>query len=151
MRWIKQDELWDTFQTDPDLKRAFQGAKRFAYILERVTNEQTMLNIGIGDGMLERMAAAKGISVYSLDPSERSIAALRDELGLEERAQQGRCTEMPLTDESFDVVVMSEVLEHLEDEELTRTIQEVRRVLKPHGRFIGTVPAAEDIMDNVFL
>ena len=89
MRWIKQDELWDTFQTDPDLKRAFQGAKRFAYILERVTNEQTMLNIGIGDGMLERMAAAKGISVYSLDPSERSITALRDELGLEERAQQG--------------------------------------------------------------
>jgi len=40
---------------------------------------------------------------------------------------------------------MSEVLEHLSVEELEATLAEVYRVLKPNGRFLGTVPAEEDL------
>ncbi|KAF0139035.1 MAG: hypothetical protein FD153_1034 [Rhodospirillaceae bacterium] len=65
MQWIKQDELWNTFQTDPEIKRIFQGAKRFAYILERVTNEQTMLNIGIGDALVEGLAAGLPVVAFA--------------------------------------------------------------------------------------
>ena len=40
---------------------------------------------------------------------------------------------------------MSEVLEHLEDEVQEQTLIEVGRVLAPSGRFLGTVPADENL------
>jgi hypothetical protein len=43
---------------------------------------------------------------------------------------------------------MSEVLEHLATDVLDATLGEVKRVLKPDGRFIGTVPANESLSDN---
>ena len=43
-----------------------------------------------------------------------------------------------LADQSVDIVIMSETLEHLLN--LESTIQEVRRVLKPDGTFLITVP-----------
>ncbi len=45
-------------------------------------------------------------------------------------------------------VVMSEVLEHLEDDVLSATLAEVRRVLVECGIFIGTVPANENLRLN---
>jgi predicted SAM-dependent methyltransferase len=46
---------------------------------------------------------------------------------------------------SFDVAIMSEVLEHLGERELVDSLGEVQRVLRPGGRFIGTVPARENL------
>lgn len=43
---------------------------------------------------------------------------------------------------------MSEVLEHLTDDVLERTIVEVHRVLVAEGHFIGTVPARENLIDQ---
>lgn len=46
--------------------------------------------------------------------------------------------ELPLPDESFDLVWCSEVIEHLEDP--AASIEELRRILKPGGRLIITTP-----------
>jgi len=56
---------------------------------------------------------------------------------------------MPFPDEHFDVVVMSEVLEHLDPDVFQTTLSEVRRVLRKGGRFIGTVPARERLEDSL--
>lgn len=55
---------------------------------------------------------------------------------------------MPFADHHFEVVVMSEVIEHLEDAELRATLSKVLRVLESGGRFIGTVPADENPFAN---
>jgi len=60
----------------------------------------------------------------------------------------GYSQNIPFESESFDCVIMTEVLEHLSDEELELTLVEVRRVLKPNGRFLGTVPADENLELN---
>lgn len=44
----------------------------------------------------------------------------------------------PLADAQFDCVVAIDVLEHIEDDQ--PFLREVRRVLRPHGRLIVTVP-----------
>lgn len=47
--------------------------------------------------------------------------------------------ELPFADSSFDVVTMLAVLEHIEQER--PILQEVRRVLKPNGKLVLTVPS----------
>ncbi|HYP67635.1 MAG TPA: class I SAM-dependent methyltransferase, partial [Thiobacillaceae bacterium] len=83
----------------------------------------------------------------SLDPGEAAINRLREQYALGDRAKVGFSQAMPFPDRQFDAVVMSEVLEHLTDDILRATFVEVRRVLKPGGRFIGTVPADENLLD----
>lgn len=45
---------------------------------------------------------------------------------------------LPFDDASFDIVVSCDVLEHVQD--MARSLDEIRRVLKPGGAFIGFVP-----------
>jgi SAM-dependent methyltransferase len=52
---------------------------------------------------------------------------------------RGDARRLPFPDASFDVVITSEVLEHIQDD--VAAIAEMTRVLKPGGRFAATVPA----------
>lgn len=145
---MNQDKLWDAFQNDPLLLKAFRARPRFEALLARVRCDHTLLNIGVGDGSFEAMALARGIDVSSLDPSERSIEALRQAHGMGPKAQVGYANAMPFLDHSFDVVIMSEVIEHLDDTTIANSLKELARVLKPGGRLIGTVPADEILLDG---
>ena len=48
--------------------------------------------------------------------------------------------DLPFDSESFDLVVLSEVMEHLRFPQ--KALREVARVLRPAGRLIGSVPNA---------
>jgi SAM-dependent methyltransferase len=50
----------------------------------------------------------------------------------------GTATSLPVKNAAFDVVLCSEVLEHLEDDD--EVVAEIARVLKPHGTALITVP-----------
>jgi SAM-dependent methyltransferase len=144
---MNQDAIWEYFQNEG--VDSFQGADpRLEYLARQLKRDERALNIGVGSGGLERAAAAKGVEIWALDPSARTIKALRAALDLGERAQSGYSQEMPFPDGHFDVVIMSEVLEHLDPDIFERTLAEVRRVLKPGGRFIGTVPARERLASS---
>jgi SAM-dependent methyltransferase len=52
---------------------------------------------------------------------------------------RGDATRLPFPDATFDVVITSEVLEHIQDD--VAAITEMVRVLVPGGRFAATVPA----------
>jgi SAM-dependent methyltransferase len=54
-------------------------------------------------------------------------------------ALRGDATRLPFPDATFDVVITSEVLEHIQDD--VTAITEMVRVLRPGGRFAATVPA----------
>lgn len=144
---MQQSAIWDHFQNE-GVASFSQAAPRLRWLAAQVGRGEKVMNIGIGNGDFERAAALRGAVVYTLDPSERAVERIRDELSLGARALTGRSEAIPLADGSLDVVVMSEVLEHLGDADLTATLTEVNRVLRPGGRFLGTVPAYEDMFAN---
>lgn len=145
---MKQDKIWDFFQNE--MSESFSGAlARFIWLQKKLKKGQRVLNIGVGDGSFERLSLKNGINIYSLDPSEKSINQLKEKLNLGDKAKVGYSQEIPFENNFFDVVVMSEVLEHLSDDILEKTLPEIRRVLKDSGLFIGTVPARENLNESI--
>lgn len=146
---MDQTKIWDYFQNEDAIGDAFAGAPtRYEFLSRYIKPGMSVLNIGVGRGGLEAILLQKGAVVSCLDPSEISIEKLRKLFGLGDRAQVGYSQAMPFMDGQFETVIMSEVLEHLNDEILHATLGEVSRVLKSGGRFIGTVPADENLLVN---
>lgn len=141
----EQDNIWKHYQNQArgvfDLSHS-----RLRFLAERCPSGTRVLNIGVGSGYLEKLLVGRGVTVCSLDPCEETIARLQVELAMGDRAKQGYSSNMPVfEDDNFDKVIMTEVLEHLSDDVLHATLDEVRRVLKPGGEFTGTVPYREDL------
>jgi 2-polyprenyl-3-methyl-5-hydroxy-6-metoxy-1,4-benzoquinol methylase len=96
-----------------------------------------VLDLGCRDGSLSR-AYADGNEIVGVDADREALAAAA-ELGIETHWAD---LDDPLDfdDASFDVVVAGELLEHLRDPH--RVVEDVRRVLRPGGTFVASVPNA---------
>lgn len=141
---MSQDAIWDHFQNE-GLINFDQAGPRLEFLARRLRRGERVLNIGVGSGAFERLAIARGVEIWSLDPGERSIERLRNALGLGERARVGYSQQTGFPTGHFDAVVMSEVVEHLDEPTRDQTLVEVHRILRPGGRFIGSVPAREEL------
>jgi SAM-dependent methyltransferase len=139
--------MWDHLQTQAPEVFGHSEA-RLGYLARRIPRGR-VLNVGVGAGVFEQAALQRGLEVWALDPSESTIGALRERLGLGDRARAGYGQAMPFDADFFDWIVLSEVMEHLEDDVLAGTLAEVRRVLAPGGTLLGTVPARDDLAANL--
>jgi len=156
----RQSILWDDRQikraTDDDYRANRRRLAKIVAAIDRVggsrpNGESKVLNIGAGDARLEGMLLGKGYDVHLLDPSQSIIDFVRAQYGLDEsKARCGWSQDIPYDPETFDAVVMTEVVEHLDEETMRSTFEEVTRVLKPGGHFIGTVPDNEDLAANSY-
>ena len=144
-----QARIWAHFQND--LPGSFDGARpRLNYIIKQIARKGTdlfprLLNIGAGNGYLEEMAQRSGWDIYSMDPDVPTIGRL---IMKGVKGYVGRIEQMPFHSSSFDFVIASELLEHLTDGQRHRAIQEIHRVLKCGGWFLGTVPYNENLLAN---
>ena len=96
-----------------------------------------VLDLGCRDGALTQ-AYADGNEVVGVD-ADRDALAEAAKLGIETHWAD-LDEPLPFEDESFDVVVAGELLEHLRDP--AGFASEVRRVLRPDGTFVASVPNA---------
>jgi SAM-dependent methyltransferase len=146
---VEQDRIWHHFQTTRvdsfDHARGRYAAMAAEARRRKGADGGRVLNIGIGSGAVERLLLARGWRVASLDPGETAVATLVP-LGIDARC--GYAQRMPFGDASFDVVVASEVLEHIEPATRDEVLAEVARVLVPNGWFIGSVPYCETLGDQ---
>ena len=108
-----------------------------------------ILDLGCGDGMVSaELARLSGANVVCADISELAVRSCR-ERGLEaHRVEIGEAA-LPLESDSFDLVLMAEVIEHVVKPD--RALDEVRRVLKPRGYLILSTPNLACLPNRVLL
>ncbi|KAF4690085.1 Hexaprenyldihydroxybenzoate methyltransferase, mitochondrial [Perkinsus olseni] len=100
----------------------------------KVPSNGRYLDVGCGGGLLtEEMASTYGYNITGIDISEASLQQARHHGRHLPNLhyQVGSAYEIPFPDNSFDGVIISEVLDHLMD--LRKAMQEIYRVLKPGG------------------
>jgi SAM-dependent methyltransferase len=108
-----------------------------------------LLDLGAGRGRHAFEAMRRGAHVTVLDYSAADLkdavavaGAMLDarEIDIDQwaGAVNGDALDLPFPDASFDRVIVSEVLEHIWDDE--RALVEIARVLRPGGRVAVTVP-----------
>lgn len=115
----------------------FGGDERGALIADLVGGPgKRVLDLGCRTGALTQYYAA-GNEVVGVDVDADALERARERLGIETTWADAEDA-LPFDDESFDIVVMGEVLEHLA--EPAAAVANVRRVLRPGGRFVGSVP-----------
>lgn len=98
-----------------------------------------VLDLACGIGVFTIAAARRGHRVIGLDYSEIALRAARElaeEEGVACRFVHGDATKLPFDDASFDLVIASDIIEHLFDPPLARMFHECHRVLRPGGAFV---------------
>jgi len=96
----------------------------------------SILDAGCGSGRNMVEFASFG-RVTGVDVSEYSVEAARAR-GLEDVRVAG-LNALPFEDASFDLVTTLDVIEHIDDD--VAALREMRRVARPDGRLLVTVPA----------
>ena len=95
-----------------------------------------MWEVGAGNGNVAIPLRKAGIAVIGIEPLRTGVESLTKEGVM---AYWGTLQDLIFPDDSIEVIGIFDVLEHLEQPELV--ISEVRRILKPGGLLITTVPA----------
>jgi SAM-dependent methyltransferase len=101
------------------------------------------LDVGCGNGELLRALSARvpQAALYGIDSSASRVRATRARLDDRATVIAASAEErLPFADAVFDVVFCTEVIEHVKAP--VRCLAEIRRVLKPDGRLVLTVPNA---------
>lgn len=104
--------------------------------LEFTRPGEKILDAGCGIGALAQQLAVKGRVVSGIDADPDSVKRAR-ESGRISDAQVADICHLPFPDKCFDMVISSEVLEHVQDH--VTALKELRRVSR--GMILITVPA----------
>lgn len=104
--------------------------------------DSSVLDIGSSTGTNLRLLRQLGFSnVQGLDFSAEAVRwCAEKQLGIVKR---GDICALPFENERFDMVLATDIIEHVEDDGLA--LREIRRVLRLGGYVLITVPAFEEI------
>ena len=96
-----------------------------------------ILEVGCGGGHVLRLFRES--SLVGVDVSPRMLEKARRNLrGCQVELLKGELRDLALPDRSFDKIVCTEVLEHVNDP--SEILSGIARLLKPHGRAVITFP-----------
>lgn len=105
--------------------------------LDSLPPETRVLDAGCGEGVLVDEYAGR-LRIEGLDPNYSS-----------DRVRNGSLTALPYEDATFDRALCLDVLEHLTFEEQPLALAELRRVLRPGGELLVSVPNLAHLQSRV--
>ncbi len=133
-----------TFAAEAEVEEShwwFVGRRKlFARLIESMglAKDAVVLDVGTSTGTNLRMLRDEGfenVEGLDLNPEAQRYCEAKG-LG---HVRLGSVTELPYRDSAFDLVLATDVIEHVDED--GRAFGEIWRVLRPGGRTIITVPA----------
>lgn len=108
-----------------------------------------LLDIGCGDGLIAELLAKKiGAKPFGLEISKSAVKKAKKR-GIDANVFDISEKDLPYKDDYFDVIFAGDVIEHIYNTE--DILKEIKRILKPEGVFIATVPNIASWYNRGFL
>ena len=102
--------------------------------------DKDILDIGCSFGWFEKLALeSKCRSVVGIEPDKNCFYSAKKEVP-GAVFKKGSALKIPAKDKSFDLVVMFDVLEHIPKGTERQALKEIKRVLKPGGKVVVSMP-----------
>ena len=114
--------------------------RRAAYIVRGLELESgdRVLDLGCGNGyylyLLNKLNSK--LELIGVDKDNKALKSAKDKVGINIKLVLSDAKKLPFKDNSFDKILASEVIEHIEDEK--KFLVEIYRLLKPKGILILT-------------
>lgn len=109
---------------------------QYGAIVNQIPPRSKILDLGCGDGNVTQLFLKKG-EVVGVDISKEALKKA-ERRGIKTKLHDLNQLPLPFGDKSFDVVILTDTLEHLLDP--LEVLKETFRILNPGGRIIVTVP-----------
>lgn len=142
---------WDFFSTlDRELYFSQHSGDAIA---ERADRELTLsgkrvLDFGCGRGDLLASLYARGVPAQGLEFSDESARTTIARVGSNPLFRGVAASPAELDDGSADVVFLIEVIEHLLEDQIDDTLNEIRRLLADGGHVVVTCPNDEKLQND---
>lgn len=112
-----------------------------------IVSGKTVLDVASGTGYGAKIIAQYAKKVHGVDYNHEAIDYSKKHFSAGNiEYQVGDALEIPLPDNSVDVVISFETIEHLSDPK--RFIEEVKRVLKSEGQFVVSTPNDDEFIEG---
>ena len=132
-------EFYEEFQSRGKYDYFYGGEDRKDLYVDLIGKGHRIFEVGCRSGNLTQYFH-EGNDVVGIDVDRNALKEFKKRLNLTDQWVDVASEDFPFADAQFDVVVFSEVMEHLRFPR--RALGEIARVLKPGGRVVGSVPNA---------
>ena len=129
---FKSEEIWDNYDSGNTIIKKAEELK--SLIPDDV---DSILDVGCGNGVITNYFNKYYKKVVGVDVSEAALKQVEGE------SQQCSSAELSFKDNSFDMIFSSEMLEHLPDDILKKTIDHIKRISKKY--ILITIPYKEKL------
>lgn len=118
---------------------------RYAIACEFV-NDKVVLDLASGEGYGSYLLAKKAKKVIGIDISREVVSFANVKYRQDNLIfRTGTVTKIPIENESIDIVVSFETIEHIMDQDIM--LSEIKRVLKPNGLLVISSPEKSNYGD----
>lgn len=123
-------------------ENVYGHAKRLRWVESHAHKQDTLIELGCGTGYMITLPLAKqGFSIRGFDFDEKSIEYGKN-IFKSEGLDDSHLSSSDITslNISGDIIILSEVIEHLKDDEIKKLLLNIQSRLKENGRLLITVP-----------
>lgn len=130
------------FTGDPKLDSYFDYGKDKANIIRnmrwylkgilRFKKNGKLLDVGCAYGYFLEVAEKSGFEVFGIDPSDYAVKQAKKKFG--KKVKKAFLSETDFRQESFDVITLFDVFEHLEDPKMD--LEKINKILKNNGLLV---------------
>ncbi len=124
-----------------------QNMKKFLGRILQKKKSGKLLDVGCAYGYFVELALQAGFDAYGFDPSTYAVSQARKLVG-KNRIQEGAISEVRYKENSYDVITLFDVFEHLQDP--VADLKKLRKLLKPDGIIVIATGNAQSLAAKAF-